>query len=599
MQAVAVSAAMFRRNLCSAYTVWRCRRSCYINLCGIIAVLAQRFPGCHSQLASGATRSMETAAPPTRRRLRQKTTPTVGHLAVLAAVVAAAAEHQVETDAWQPAWLDDEYLPEEDTDHRKAVYLVTFPALQAMQGLRGRVCPSTLSREQIADMILDAVARPVYTDARYEGGNVKLLNFVVFQERHAVKEGETQGLVHYHVALQAAESFRFSPVKRALQQRHGVATHWSTSHDGYWSAVRYGAMPSPKKPKAEDLDPKPLAWSRSGQHKPLFEASQEPKTAAALKRKREASVKEAAAKGTAEPRATEMDLYPVIVEQGFRNTADDQFAAERLVKHLKENSTMGLYKLAFKMRHKLSALIDDVWSWEEVDDTLMFAAQSRLQLLAQVAQKPCPCGGRWRQIMEHALHLNGISPQLLCTDVYLSLRDGRREDRATVVLMGRAGGEGKSFFFKPFGKIFGDDFVFGTPQPGNFPLLDLQKKKVVLLDEWVFGSAVVPLATQLLWLEGKAFPITRPQNKEYTGHLMYRGSAPIFVTCKAKDLGPILERAAYAMSCGQSSQDTMLTRRLRVYHFTVKFPVDQEQGHIYECPVCLANMILQHSQGVR
>ena len=107
---------------------------------------------------------------------------------------------------------------------------------------------------------------------------------------------------------------------------------------------------------------------------------------------------------------------------------------------------------------------------------------------------------------------------------------------------------------------------------------------------------VVSLSTQLLWLEGKGFPITRPQNKDYTGHLMYRGSAPIFVTCKAKDLAPILERAAQAAAYGQSSQDTMLQRRLRVFHFTIKFPVDPQHEHLRECPVCFAKMILHHSQ---
>ena len=96
--------------------------------------------------------------------------------------------------------------------------------------------------------------------------------------------------------------------------------------------------------------------------------------------------------------------------------------------------------------------------------------------------------------------------------------------------------------------------------------------------------------------EGKGFPITRPQNKDYTGHLMYQGSAPVFVTCKAKDLAPLLDRAAQARAYGQSSQDTMLQRRLRVYYLKAPFPVNVEKEHFYECPVCFANMILQHSQ---
>lgn len=49
-----------------------------------------------------------------------------------------------------------------------------------------------------------------------------------------------------------------------------------------------------------------------------LEASQEPVTAAGLARRREKKVKDAAASGRPEP----MDLYDVIVKNGFRNTPE-------------------------------------------------------------------------------------------------------------------------------------------------------------------------------------------------------------------------------------------------------------------------------------
>lgn len=72
-----------------------------------------------------------------------------------------------------------------------------------------------------------------------------------------------------------------------------------------------------------------------------------------------------------------------------------------------------------------------------------------------------------------------------------------------VVLMGRFGGEGKSFF-----SVFGFDNVQDSPAPGSFPLLGLEKK-LVRLGERAFDTSVLPLPTQLLWYEGKAPPITR------------------------------------------------------------------------------------------
>ena len=504
-------------------------------------------------------------------------------------------------EQWSSAFLDAEELDKEDADRKKAVYLITVAALQCLglqHGNAGLVCPSRLSREDIARAIKDAFAHPSYANVgnQARGALATLECFVVFLERHSASADGGQGKVHFHIAVKASTSFRFMPYKRALRERHGLATHWSTVHTGYWSTVRYGCMPTPKKPRAE-LDPTPFAWSRDGTHPPLFEVAQEPTTAVALSRRREFKVKQAAEEGNPEPRPTEMDLYPIIVQQGFRNTPDDYVADKKLVQFLKNFGTPALVQFAFKNRHKLAGLIDDVWSWETVGDALALVAQSRLERLSAAAQEPCVCGGRWRSLAEHAMQANGINPEFLCTDIYRLLKDGRREDRPVVVLAGHQGGEGKSFFFAPLKNVFGVENVQSTPQPGSFPLLGLEKKKVVLLDEWCFDAAVLPLATQLLWYEGKAFPVTRPQNKDYTGHLLYQGSAPIFVTCKEKDLQPIINGAQHAMQTGTASENTMLLRRLRVYRLCQKLPVGPNE-HVLECPACFSSMVLHYNRAI-
>ena len=105
--------------------------------------------------------------------------------------------------------------------------------------------------------------------------------------------------------------------------------------------------------------------------------------------------------------------------------------------------------------------------------------------------------------------------------------------------------------------IFGVENVQATPQPGNFPLLGLEKKKVALLDGWCFDADVLPLARQLVWYEGKPFPLTRPQNlSTCSGQILYRGTAPVFVTCKdsckEKDLAPAQDKAHVAVVRGSS-----------------------------------------------
>ena len=56
-------------------------------------------------------------------------------------------------------------------------------------------------------------------------------------------------------------------------------------------------------------------------------------TATALSKRREFAERKAAEEHKKEPRVTELDLYSVIVEKGFKNTADDRTAHKHLVKH--------------------------------------------------------------------------------------------------------------------------------------------------------------------------------------------------------------------------------------------------------------------------
>jgi hypothetical protein len=234
--------------------------------------------------------------------------------------------------------------------------------------------------------------------------------------------------VHYHVALKAAASFRFVPVKRVLRVKHGLASHWSTSHDGMWSAIRYGNIPSPTKPQ-HALDPEPLVWSRQEPLPSLFDLAQEPVTAGALKRRREQKVKAAAAAGKQEPKATEMDLYAIIAKQGIRNTRDHSSAEDDLIKYLKEYGSPSVVRFAFQIRSRLSALIDDVWSWETVDDRVAMSTQTRPQLLRSAAAGACECEGRWRLLAELCFEDNSMDPRSICYDIFASLRDGRREDQ--------------------------------------------------------------------------------------------------------------------------------------------------------------------------
>ena len=218
-------------------------------------------------------------------------------------------------------------------------------------------------------------------------------------------------------------------------------------------------------------------------------------------------------------------------------------------------------------------------------------SQTRIERMREAAQSPCleNCQNAWRTYAERVVAANALDAPQFFADVLRSISHGRHENVPVVTLVGKFGGEGKSFLFAPLRHMFGKDYVQDTPQPGSFPLLGLETKRIVILDEWDFDDSVIPFSTQLLWFEGKSFNITRPQNNDYTGHLPYQGSAPIFVTCKEKALAPIYARAQCAFAQGTASQDTMLLRRMRLYWLSHPLPVPMGLS-IAECPNCFARM---------
>ena len=199
---------------------------------------------------------------------------------------------------------------------------------------------------------------------------------------------------------------------------------------------------------------------------------------------------------------------------------------------------------------------------------------------------------------------NGVGPADFAEHVFLSMRDGRREDRKVVVLVGRFGGEGTSFSLAPLRKVFGMENIFEPPKDTkekatSFPLLDLETKQVVLLDELSFCNSGVALNTQLVWMEGKLFKIVWPQNSgAYQGHFMYECSAPLFITCKELEMDPIIKEAERAIKLQAPCEATMLLRRMRRYHFSLPLPVPANT-FVQECVCCSSRMVLEQSPTAR
>ena len=213
------------------------------------------------------------------------------------------------------------------------------------------------------------------------------------------------------------------------------------------------------------------------------------------------------------------------------------------------------------------------------------------------AAAPCACGGRWVANVVGSFVANGIDVSELCHDILKAFTDGRSETTPVVALGGRLGGEGKSIFLKALFNVFPvDGAVFARPEKGNFPLLGLEEAKVAFLDEWRFDPSVLTYATQCLWFDGSALPISKPENVSGSaGHSLYKGSAPIFITTKLPDIEWLESAAAVDPHTGLpwDADASMLLRRLKVYRFTNR--IAKPDASLPQCAHCFANLVLQQA----
>ena len=68
----------------------------------------------------------------------------------------------------------------------------------------------------------------------------------------------------------------------------------------------------------------------------------------------------------------------------------------------------------------------------------------------------------------------------------------------------------------------------------------------------------------------------------------------VFVTCKEKELNPILQAAEQAIRAGTPTDATMLLRQMHRYYLALPLPVPQDT-HVLECCCCFAKLILENS----
>ena len=169
-------------------------------------------------------------------------------------------------------------------------------------------------------------------------------------------------------------------------------------------------------------------------------------------------------------------MWPIVVENKFRDGPDEQVAHLRLIVYAKNHCSLAMQTFLFKRRRCLPGLLHAIWQWETVDELLVEATRSRVDTLRVALKQACVCSGQWPVLVTTSVVANGLSLRDLCPDMLAALTEGRSETTPVLAMAGAQGGEGKPFFLKALLPLFGHGNVFPSPEPGTFPLLDLPGK---------------------------------------------------------------------------------------------------------------------------
>ncbi|CAK9080890.1 Uncharacterized protein (Fragment) [Durusdinium trenchii] len=428
-----------------------------------------------------------------------------------------------------------ESLPPElcSSDRAQMVYLCTI----------ARVLPGTLdtsdladiqqmSRERIGNCVRDAFNDPLMEGGGRRGnanGNI-VKKLAVFQEAH--EDGER----HFHVAVLLALERRWLPAKRTLRIRHRMASHWSSSHKQFWSAVRYGAIATCKKPVVDEA---PYQWSAAGEGPwCLFEASQEPWNAHAWRQRNEkAERKRLCGESKRKAKFTKLDLTAIIVARGLKSPAD-------VMAYAQDHGAHKMQEWVCANQRKLGEYVQEAFDWQEAREAAKLEKETEWALLCRKAEEACPykaqgCG--YAQTAQQFFAAN--SKTLDASELAFALRAvivaGPSKTARCPLIVGPSN-SGKTTLVLPFDHLFGHSQVFHKPAlNSSFPLVNLSKnKRFLFFDDFrpiEYAQATIDVSTFLSLFNGRPFEIRQSQAFKH-GNEDFAWQKGCCLTAKDKEL---------------------------------------------------------------
>jgi hypothetical protein len=482
------------------------------------------------------------------------------------------------------AWTAQLELGPENDQTRSEVFLVTFArvlaqTLAAAPHLRD---VGALSRQEVCDAVRDSLENP---DTNSRGGRPRSAAGPVAQKQLTVKERHADGTSHFHVAVRLSGQLRFLAAKRTLVNRYGLASHWSSSHTQWCSAVRYLVYTSDKK---HEVDADRVCWSLPGFEFDSFEDAQEHFMAKAWNQRREKKAVEAPAKKERET-FTKLDFNALVESKSLRSK-------KRVLEYVQDHGTAAMQAFCAKNQRRMQEYLEDAKEWTEARAASQFEKKTDWQVLLEAADASCPQGVDCKYAEAARTFFVAHQASFSGTRLAVALRDiimrGPSKDTRVPFLIG-ATNTGKSTVVESFDALYGEENVFHLPaesdNKGGALREWLQDKRFVFWDEFepvpFISKGVMPKSQFLKAFNGQIFTIQMNQRTN-DGNKTFRWNRGAVFTAKSKEL--------WSLKPGVTEEDVShIQSRVDLFHCTGK--IRKRPGGIPQCRCCLARWIRDFS----
>jgi hypothetical protein len=332
--------------------------------------------------------------------------------------------------------------------------------------------PADISKADFQKALLDSLANPMYEKC---GGRPRTRQ-VALDVYVGVKEGPRDA-GHHHAGLSFyKQDHRFLPFKLAMRHRHGIATHWSTTHKKRWSIIRYLHVATPRK---KVVDRRPLVWTRDDRQLNLAKESEEPFQAVAWNSKREDRVSEPVDSNKAKKRAfSKLDFSAMVLTERLKTPSG-------VLDHVMDKGTNEMKLWVHQRQDKLKKFIREAYELEGAKAKAALEKETEWQLIERLAKEgDCECGGSgclwWALAAKFFENNEGtIDKERLAAAIRKVIMFGPSKD-APVPLITGAKNCAKSTVGDPLIKVFGEDNVLCKPKLGapNGACGDLAKDNI-------------------------------------------------------------------------------------------------------------------------